>query len=867
MTKNEKRNEQKFLDSLKAVFVGAKVEGESGYINLMKIKASYFENGVFPQLSKDIDAACKPFPKEFREELFDRLFDFFSRYFSESGSIYFRHTAPHQSVYEKVYTDDQDVMLFWKTHMLYYVKTDRLFNSMEVEVEGNKFYFDVTGMQLKKSNEKRDLVYSFKEVAAGIVHLKVSYSERGKKTDKNEIEKALKKKGIALEPDNLEKAFRVFEKQSEVDYFINKNAKAFLEEQFDLWLYQYMFKGESQFTESRLKQLQTIKDIAFKIIEFIAQFEDELVKIWNKPKFVLNSHYVITIDKITDSALLEKITQHAGMPAQVQEWKDLGMIPDDFHVEWITQKDLTDVPLYAQYQHLPIDTKHFSDLELEVLALFDNLDATLDGRVIHSENYQALHTLLPKFAGTVKCIQIDPPYNTDTSGFHYSNNYQHSSWLTMIENRANIACQYLEEDGSFLTHIDENEFDHLYKYLRSLNFEYLGTAIWDKKNPMMGGKGLAIQHEYIFFASKKLMKFQATSENIKKIIEKARTIVTEQGKVNDIARSEFKQWIGTEEGLTGGERAYSFLEDDGRVYRLVAMGWPNPNPPPPKFFIPLIHPVTKKPCPVPSSGWSRSPEKMKELIELNEIVFGIDETTQPQRKVYLSEQGNSPLSSVIYNGKRGKQDLERLGFDFSYAHPVSLYEELIDSTLQTNSDLTMDYFAGSGTTAHAVMNLNKQDDGKRKYILVEMGEHFNSVLLPRIKKIAFSDKWKDGKALKGKGISQFVKYFELEQYEVTLQRAKYEDANLFTGTESAYSSYPFLKDLKMLDAVEIDRGNNEVHVDLNALYPGIDLAETLSCLSGKWIKRITSDFVEFDDGSTASLTEPRWEDVKPLIWW
>ena len=85
---------------------------------------------------QDIDAALQAVPASFREELFDKLYDFFHRYFSESGSIYFRHTPLHQNVYEKVYTDDRDVMLFWKTHMLYYVKTDRLFNSMEVEVDG-----------------------------------------------------------------------------------------------------------------------------------------------------------------------------------------------------------------------------------------------------------------------------------------------------------------------------------------------------------------------------------------------------------------------------------------------------------------------------------------------------------------------------------------------------------------------------------------------------------------------------------------------------------------------------------------------------------------------------------------------------------
>ncbi len=125
--------EQKFYNALKDIFVGAKVEGESGYINLMRIKSRYYEKGVFPKLQEDVEEAVKPFP-DFKEELFDKLYTFFHRYFSESGSIYFRYTPLYQNIYEKVYTDDKDVMLFWKTHMLYYVKSDRLFKSLEVEI-------------------------------------------------------------------------------------------------------------------------------------------------------------------------------------------------------------------------------------------------------------------------------------------------------------------------------------------------------------------------------------------------------------------------------------------------------------------------------------------------------------------------------------------------------------------------------------------------------------------------------------------------------------------------------------------------------------------------------------------------------------
>lgn len=313
--------EQKFFNALRDVFVGAKVEGESGYINLMRIKSRYYTEGVFPKLQQDINEALKPFPG-FRDELFEKLYDFFHRYFSESGSIYFRYTPLHQNVYEKVYTDDKDVMLFWKTHMLYYVKTDRLFKSLEVEMEGQKFFFDVSTMEHKKANEKRDIVFTFKgKRKDGVLTFTVLYSEKGKKTKTDDILKELRKNGDKISEDTLERAFRVFEKQTEVDYFINKDAKAFLEEQFNLWLYQYLFAGISEWTEIRIKQLQILKDIAFKIIAFISQFEDELVRIWNKPKFVGNSNYVITLDRIAEKdggiALVEKLLAHKNFKAQV----------------------------------------------------------------------------------------------------------------------------------------------------------------------------------------------------------------------------------------------------------------------------------------------------------------------------------------------------------------------------------------------------------------------------------------------------------------------------------------------------------------------------------------------------------------------
>ncbi|MCX7661103.1 MAG: DNA methyltransferase, partial [Candidatus Omnitrophica bacterium] len=453
--------ERKFFKALEDVFVGAKVEGESGFINLMQIKQSYYEKNVFPHLKKDIDTALEDFP-EFREELFEKLYTFFESYFSESGSIYFRYTPIHKNIYEKVYTDDKDVMLFYKTHMLYYVKTDRLFKNLEVKIDNFKFFFDVSGLEHKRANEKRQIIYEFKEKRKDntLVFL-VFCSEKGRATKTEEILKKLKKENIEITEDTLEKAFKTFEKQSEVDYFINKNAKEFLKEQFDLWFYQYVFLGETKWQEKRINQLKTLREIAFKIIDFISQFEDELVKIWNKPKFVLNSNYVITLDRIAlkdkSLKLIEKIIKHQNFSEQIKEWQSLSIVEDDFKKSQIIQEDLTGKHLNKKYKFLPIDTKYFKDLELEILGLFEDLDNSLDGWLIKSENYQALNTILPKFKEKVQTIYIDPPFNREQDAdYLYNVKYKDATWATILENRLRLARDLLNDRGSIFVRCDYN---------------------------------------------------------------------------------------------------------------------------------------------------------------------------------------------------------------------------------------------------------------------------------------------------------------------------------------------------------------------------------------------------------------------------
>jgi adenine-specific DNA-methyltransferase len=204
------------------------------------------------------------------------------------------------------------------------------------------------------------------------------------------------------------------------------------------------------------------------------------------------------------------------------------------------------------------------------------------------------------------------------------------------------------------------------------------------------------------------------------------------------------------------------------------MGAPEPRTDP-KFHIPLIHPVTGKPCPVPPNGWSRSPDTLQRLIEDNEILFGSDESVQPQRKVFLTAESQRQISSVIQDASRGKGDLEKMGLEFPYCHPVSLYVQLLGAAATDSNAIICDFFAGSGTNGQAVINLNRADDTQRKYVLVEVGEHFATVLKPRMIKAIYSEDWKDGRPVSRVGSSHCFKYLQLESYEDALDNIVFEE--------------------------------------------------------------------------------------------
>ena len=548
-----------------------------------------------------------------------------------------------------------------------------------------------------------------------------------------------------------------FSAKNTKDYFIHKNLKRFLSEQLDYFIKAEVISLETlekeRFFDKHITRAKVVREIGEKIIDFLSQIEDFQKKLWEKKKFVLKSEYVITTDLVPEDFHAEILKNKS----QIQEWKELGFEGTKSKAE-------------LQDKKLPIDTKHFpeefKERLLERLTESSDLDDLLDGLLIKSENWQALSLLQEKYRQQVKCIHIDPPYNTQTSGFLYMNFYQHSSWLAMMENRVSAGISMMSPDGAYLCHIDENEYETLNMLFRSLAIPDGGTIVWDKKNPMLGREGIATQHEYVLWRTKQKSPVYLNPANVLMIVAEAEAIIKRRGGVTNEARREFANWIANCKELTGGEKAYRFIDEDGRIYRGVAMGAPEPRSDS-KFHIALVHPVTKKKCPVPPNGWSRSPETLRELIEKGEILFGEDETVQPQKKVLLTKKSKRQLSSVISDASRGKADVEKLGLEFPYCHPVSLYKLLLGAAAPAK-DTVLDYFAGSGTTAQAVTNLNREDSGNRKYILIEMASYFETVLMPRIKKVVYSDEWKSGKPQSINGISHFIKYQYLEQYEDAL---------------------------------------------------------------------------------------------------
>lgn len=382
---------------------------------------------------------------------------------------------------------------------------------------------------------------------------------------------------------------------------------------------------------------------------------------------------------------------------------------------------------------------------------------TTNNLFIEGDNLDALKLLQETYLGRVKMIYIDPPYNTGND-FVYADDFTggvadfllrsnqvdrqgnrlvinpetsgrfHSDWLSMMYSRLKLSRNLLREDGVIVIHIDENEYPNLEKILAEIYGEKnnLGTIVWDKRNPKGDATGVAQQHELICIYCKNRDFFKQASElrrpkeNAARMLAKAKQIIEKERGVTEKARKDYKDWVNQQD-LTGGEKAYNQIDENGDVFRPVSMAWPNKKKAPEDYFIALIHPVTGKACPVPERGWRNPAVTMQELLRSGQIIFGPDETTQPTRKYRLKDNLFENVPSLLYYGGSDDALLSELNIPFDTPKPVQVAKKLIQSVCH-QEDIMLDFFAGSCTAAHAVMQLNAEDGGRRRFIMIQLPE-------------------------------------------------------------------------------------------------------------------------------------------------
>ena len=250
--------------------------------------------------------------------------------------------------------------------------------------------------------------------------------------------------------------------------------------------------------------ISIFKSISDNIIDKLSNIENYIKSVWEMPRSPIYENYVITLDRISDIGIIQQIINHPNIELQIQEWQDLGIIDNMFTIDDI----IIDGMLTNEYKHLPIDTKYFKDLEYEILSLFDDLDNSLDGWLIKSENYQALNTILPKFKEKVQTIYIDPPFNTGDD-FDYVDHFQDSTWLTLMNDRISLSKNFLTKSGSIFVHLDHNA-EHFGRILLEHNFKngFINNLVWSYRTGGASKKtALPYKHDSILFFAKDRSNF------------------------------------------------------------------------------------------------------------------------------------------------------------------------------------------------------------------------------------------------------------------------------------------------------------------------------------------------------------------------
>ena len=780
-------------------------------IELDKAIAECIDNGFNPDESKKVQElraklASSANLDDMQSVVFSRLTQFFSRYYKDGDFIsQRRYKSNGESSYMLPY-NGEEVKLVWANQDQYYIKTSEYFknytfilpnsrqkvhfmlkdasteqnnnknqNGMErrfalyrggVNSEGPlavvngdlEIYF--TYELMPKATKQKDLIAK----AYGVLKPLIDSDDRFKNW-KELLMNAVKADRSLMNITWLQKHLNDYTAKNSFDYFIHKDLGGFLRRELDFFIKNEVLVIDdlsSAKMKSTLAIVKAIEQVGNKIITFLAHLEDFQKKLWLKKKFVVGCDYCITLDRIPESMYSEIIANDE----QRKEWVRLFAI-DEIKGDLTTEaysEPLT-IEFLKQNPFLVLDTKFFSlEFKHKLLATMENIDGLSNGLLINSDNYQALRLLMAKYKQTITETYIDPPYNTDATPILYKNSYKDSSWMTLIQDRLIVNRYLMDKDkGVYSMAIDDTELHNFYKVMEQTltNSEFFQCIVNHYPGSGTGRSNVSKTHEYNIFAipsGKDILRG-------KPIEERTRT------------RSFSRAGTGDNNFRKGRPNSfYAVLIDD--VTKEIKGVEPPPDIDDESYprgktidgFL-RIYPIGSD---ASERCWSLGYESAKEAIK-----NGMIQCTPNNTIIRLyNDEADWQLLPSIWIGKEfsavtwGTNLLTKMFGDAGkFSFPKSLYtvETAVYAGTHLSKDaIVLDYFGGSGTTAHAVIELNKKDEGTRKYILCEMGEYFDSVTKFRIEKAIYSSDWEAGKPVSRQGVSQCFKYIRLEQYEDTL---------------------------------------------------------------------------------------------------
>lgn len=505
---------------------------------------------------------------------------------------------------------------------------------------------------------------------------------------------------------------------------------------------------------------------------------------------------------------------------------------------WEEHEEEVDVKMRT---HIPVFT------EVEEKEIVGNLDSDQFNFLLEGDNLHSLKLLEKTHKGKIDVIYIDPPYNTGGKDFVYDDKYvnsedsfRHSKWISFMSERLSCASKFLKKDGVIFISIDDNELYQL-KILCDEIFgaeNFIANLIWaaGRKND---SKFISISHEYILCYAKSLsvlkenkVVWKERKQGIEEIYKEAELLKRKYDCDYEKMSSELKAWYKM---LPANHPArnhshYSCIDETG-VYFPSDISWPGGGGP--KYEV--LHPITKKPVRIPNRGWVYpTKERMDEVISQNLVHFGKDETSVPCKKTYLANNETSTPYSVFYkDGRAATKRLRTLLGETTFQNPkdVDILSSIFEFCSRKDS-IILDFFAGSGTTAQAVMELNEKDGGSRKFILCTNNENdiCEKVTYQRLKTVITGER-ADGSSY-SEGLKANLKYYKTdfvdkeseEIYDDLLEHIK-EMIQLQYGVKVDNQKYLMIMDDEEMD--EFEKHFNE-YENIEAVFINQDVLLTTS---------------------------------------